>query len=68
MLRHMVYIQVQAEATQRLEKAMEGHGTRWKLMETYGSLWKMREQSIDKYVSSGQSSPESRMEMEREMK
>jgi len=47
---------------------MEGHGTRWKLMETYGSLWKMREQSIDKYVSSGQSSPESRMEMEREMK
>jgi len=35
-------------------------------METYGSLWKMQDQSIDKYVSNGQSSPELQTEMGRQ--
>jgi len=37
-------------------------------MGTYGSLWKTRDQSIDKYVSIGQSGPESRTEVEQEDK
>jgi len=48
------------------EKLLEGEGMRWKQMEVYGSLWKTREQSIDKYVSDGQSGPGSWMEAERE--
>ena len=35
-------------------------------MGTYGSLWKTRDQSIDKYVSIGQSGLESRTEAEQE--
>jgi len=35
-------------------------------METYGSLWKMRDQSIDKYVSDGQSGLKSQTEAEQE--
>jgi len=66
MLLGTLYIQVQGEATGRREKAIEDHGTRWKYIETYGSLWKTREQSIDKYVSDGQSGPESQTGAERE--
>jgi len=40
----------------------------WKHMEVYGSLWKTQEQSMDKYVSGGQSGPESWTEMGEEMK
>jgi len=68
MLLGTVYIHVWKEATGRREKVMEGYGTRWKYMEAYGSLWKMRDQSIDKYVSNGQSGLESRTEMEQEAK
>jgi len=68
MLLGTVYIHVQREATRRQEKVMEGHGTRQGRMETYGSLWKTREQSIDKYVSDGQSGPELQTEMEGETK
>jgi len=35
-------------------------------MEMYGSLWKTRDQSIDKYVSDGQSGPKSQTEAEQE--
>jgi len=64
MLLGTVYIHIWKEATRRREKTLGGHGTRWKHMETYGSLWKTREQSIDKYVSDGQSGPESQTETE----
>jgi len=68
MLLSTVYIHVQREATRRWEKATEGHGTEWMHMETYGSLWKMQDQSIDKYVSDGQSGLESQTEMGRQDK
>jgi len=67
MLLGTVYIHVQREAARRQEKAVEGHGMIWKHMETYGSLWKMQEQSIDKYVSDGQSGLESQMKTEGKM-
>jgi len=38
MLLSTVYIQVTMEPTRREEKALEGHGTRWKHIETYGGL------------------------------
>jgi len=66
MLLGTLYMQEGTEHTRSQEKAKEGHGMKRKHMETYGSLWKMREQSIDKYVSNGQSGPESWMEAERE--
>jgi len=59
MLLSTVYIHKQ-------EKLLEGEGMRWKQMEAYGSLWKTREQSIDKYISDGQSGLGSRTEVERE--
>ena len=52
------------EATRKREKVTGGEGTRRKHMGVYGSLWKTRDQSIDEYVSDGQSGPESQMEAE----
>jgi len=39
---------------------MDGERMRRKHIDVYGSLWKTRDQSIDEYISSGQSGPESR--------
>jgi len=59
MLLGTLYIQEETEHTRSQEKAKEGRRTKREHMETYGSLWKTREQSISKYVSDGQSGPES---------
>jgi len=66
MLLGTLYIQEGTEYTRSQEKAKEGHRMKRKHMEMYGSLWKMQEQSIDKYVSNGQSSLESQTEAEQE--
>jgi len=47
------------EATRKRKKVTDGERARKKHVDVYGSLWKTQDQSIDEYISDGQSGPES---------